>query len=110
MPGFNASQNRLPDLETARVRPRAPGCLTVVDSICCEKICNVYCERVSFPTFKNKVSLSCGICLPSILNKSVPFIMPILSSHWADFGAMVNWLEKCDATLVPRARIFNSLW
>jgi hypothetical protein len=32
------------------------------------------------------------------------------AATWADFGALVNWMEKCDTTLVPQARIFNSLW
>jgi hypothetical protein len=32
------------------------------------------------------------------------------AATWADFGAIVSWLEKCDTMLVPRARIFNSLW
>jgi hypothetical protein len=32
------------------------------------------------------------------------------AATWADFGAMVNWWEKCDTTLVPSARIIHSLW
>ena len=32
------------------------------------------------------------------------------AATWADFNAIVNWLEKCDTTMVLRARIFNSLW
>jgi hypothetical protein len=32
------------------------------------------------------------------------------AATWSDYPAIVNWLEKCDTTLVPRARIFNSLW
>ena len=29
---------------------------------------------------------------------------------WADFPAFVEWLEKCDVTVVPAAEIFTSLW
>lgn len=32
------------------------------------------------------------------------------AATWRDFGAMVTWIEKCDAMLVPSARIFHSLW
>lgn len=32
------------------------------------------------------------------------------AATWVDFRAMINWWEKCDTTLVPSARIVNSLW
>lgn len=32
------------------------------------------------------------------------------AATWADFWALTNWVEKCDATLVPSARIIHSLW
>jgi hypothetical protein len=32
------------------------------------------------------------------------------AATWADFGAIIDWMEKCDATVVPAARIINSLW
>ncbi len=32
------------------------------------------------------------------------------AATWADFGAIIDWMEKCDATVVPVARIINSLW
>ena len=32
------------------------------------------------------------------------------AATWADFGAILDWMEKCDATVVPAARIVNSLW
>ena len=32
------------------------------------------------------------------------------AATWADFGAMINWWEKCDVTLVPSARVVHSLW
>ena len=31
-------------------------------------------------------------------------------SGWADFPAFVKWMEKCTVSIVPAARIFNSLW
>jgi hypothetical protein len=32
------------------------------------------------------------------------------AATWVDFGAILDWMEKCDATVVPAARIINSLW
>jgi hypothetical protein len=29
---------------------------------------------------------------------------------WADFPAIIKWMEKCKATFVPAAPIINSLW
>ena len=31
-------------------------------------------------------------------------------ASWQDFPAFVAWIEKCKATIVPSAPIFNSLW
>ena len=30
--------------------------------------------------------------------------------RWEDFPALVKWLEKCEVTGLPAARIVNSLW
>ena len=30
--------------------------------------------------------------------------------RWEDFPALVKWLEKCEVTGLPAARIANSLW
>jgi hypothetical protein len=32
------------------------------------------------------------------------------AATWVDYGAMVNFVGSSGATVVPRARIFNSLW
>lgn len=32
------------------------------------------------------------------------------AATWTDFNALIKWLEACDTTLVPRARIVHSLW
>jgi|SRR5687767_9771554 len=32
------------------------------------------------------------------------------AATWPDFGSLMDWMEKCDTTLVPSARIVNSLW
>ncbi len=31
-------------------------------------------------------------------------------ASWKDFGAFVEWMGKCKATVVPSAKIFNSCW
>ena len=31
-------------------------------------------------------------------------------AKWQDFPALVKWMEKCRVTVVPAAKIFNSLW
>lgn len=31
-------------------------------------------------------------------------------ASWQDFEAVGAWMEKCDATLVPSARVVHSLW
>ena len=32
------------------------------------------------------------------------------SASWEDFPALRQWMEKCKVTMVPAARIINSLW
>ncbi len=31
-------------------------------------------------------------------------------SSWQDFPALVKWMEKCKATVIPAAPVFNALW
>jgi hypothetical protein len=31
-------------------------------------------------------------------------------ASWKDFSAFVEWMGKCKTTVVPSAKIFNSLW
>lgn len=31
-------------------------------------------------------------------------------ASWKDFPAFVEWMGKCKTTVVPSAKIFNSLW
>ena len=29
---------------------------------------------------------------------------------WQDFPAILQWMEKCKVTIIPKATVFNSLW
>lgn len=32
------------------------------------------------------------------------------TANWKDFSALLDWLQKCEVTGLPAARIINSLW